>query len=92
MAPSRLAVAFAHVDRCAAQQYATDAEHLYEVESVGPVHELDMLWVTWVRESLERQDIARAERQATLYWQGRPTDDGLRVRREVPLVEGGDAR
>lgn len=69
-APSRLASAFAHAELAAARSYAAPDEQIYQVELTDVSVTLDMLWVTWIRESLSSGDRTRAERQAAHYWGG----------------------
>lgn len=76
-APSRLAVAFGHAERAAALGYMDPGERLYEVAALGTLVKLDMLWITWVRESLDADDAPKAYRQAALYWQGHSTRDHM---------------
>ena len=65
------------IEELGAEDYAEVGESLYEVEPLGYVVELDMLWITWVRESLEARNMNRVLRQAMHYWQGDSTKDHL---------------
>lgn len=74
-APSRLAAVFAHSDLASALEYAEPHEYVYEVEQPDNSVVADMLWITWIRESIAAGDVGRAERQAGCYWRGESTRD-----------------
>jgi hypothetical protein len=74
-APSRLNCVFNHEDLTAAHWYRGPFEHLYEVSIETTPFRADMMWITWIRESLGSGDHERAVRQADLYWSRAATSD-----------------